>query len=103
MHALVQLFKELLYIYVLGHFIPGDFRSTGISYIFSATSNRVTTNYEYALSGTVVDDEESEGEEGFILSYSFNPTAIDPIDYRRLQFGHVATLIKIADSGVCEL
>ena len=61
------------------------------------------TNYEYTLSGAVVDDEEPEGEEGFILIYSFNPTAIDPIDYRRLQIGHAATLIKIADSVVCEL
>ena len=80
----------------------GDFNSTGFSFAFEVTSGLTTVNYEYDLGDIVFDDQEEEEEEGFILYFDFDQTAIHPDDYSRLQIGNGTILVRITDNDGCE-
>ena len=56
----------------------------------------------YDIGVNVVDDQEMETEEGFILYYTFNQSAINPSDYSRLQIRNGSTLIRIIDNDICK-
>jgi len=56
----------------------------------------------YGLCGIAVDDREAEEEEGFILYFDFDQSAIHPDDYSRLQIGNAAILIRIIDNDIRE-
>ena len=59
-------------------------------------------NYVLALYGIAVDDQEVEGDEGFILYFEFYQTLIHPDDYSRLQIGNAAILVIIDDNDIRE-
>ena len=56
----------------------------------------------YGLCDIAVDDMEAEEEEGFILYFDFDQSAIHPDDYSRLQIGNAAILIRITDNDIRE-
>ena len=56
----------------------------------------------YDIGSKVVDDQEMENEEGFILYYNFNRSAINPSDYSRLQIRNASTLIRVIDNDICK-
>jgi len=80
----------------------GDFNSTGFSFVFGASPAPIAADYLYNLGGLTFDDQEVEGDEGFILYFDFDQTAIHPDDYSRLQIGNGATLVRITDNDGCE-
>ena len=62
-------------------------------------------DYFYNVNSAVFDDEEVEGDEGFILYFEFDRDEINSDDYSRLDLGTGAILVTIEDddseSGCC--
>ena len=78
----------------------GDFSLPGFNFVFRNSSSLLAADYVYGLCGIAVDDQEVEKEEGFILYFDFDQTAIHPDDYSRLQIGNAAMLIRITDNDI---
>ena len=58
----------------------------------------LAADFIYNVASAVIDDEEVEGDEGFILYFAFNQSQINPDDYSRLEYGTGAILITINDN-----
>ena len=59
-------------------------------------------DFIYDVTDAIIDDNDVEGDEGFILYFKFNESEIDPMDYSRLVTGTRTILVTIQDDdGEC--
>ena len=58
---------------------------------------QLAADYIYNVASAVIDDEEVEEDEGFILYFDFDESQINPADYSRLQTGTRAVLVTITN------
>ena len=64
---------------------------------FPATQFPLAADLLYDVNRAVIDDDEREMDEGFILYFVFNESAINPEDFSRLSIGTGAILVTIED------
>ena len=57
----------------------------------------MAADFIYNVSSAVIDDDELENDEGFILYFAFNRSVINPVDLARLNVGTGAILVTIED------
>ena len=58
---------------------------------------QLAADYIYNVASAVIDDEDVEEDEGFILYFDFDESQINPADYSRLQTGTRAVLVTITN------
>ena len=64
---------------------------------FGPTEFLLAADFIYDVSSAVVDDDEFEGDEGFILYFDFSDPRNSPFDLARLQAGNRSILVTILD------
>ena len=64
---------------------------------FGPFLSTVAADFIYNVSSAVIDDDELENDEGFILYFAFNRSVINPVDLARLNVGTGAILVTIED------
>lgn len=70
------------------------------SFTFSASLTNITTSYDVNIA--LQDDDDFEGNEGFILYFDFDQNEINPADFGRLETGTKTILVTIVDSDGCK-
>ena len=58
---------------------------------------QLAADYIYNVASAVIDDEDVEEDEGFVLYFDFDESQINPADYSRLQTGTRAVLVTITN------
>lgn len=69
-------------------------------YVFTASQDMETTNYELSIS--LPDDDVFEEDEGFILYFEFDENEINADDFSRLNTGTKTILVTISDNDACK-
>ena len=76
----------------------GDISSYGrLDSSFGPFGSLVAADYIYNVSSAIVDDDELEEDEGFILYFDFNDDRNNPSDLDRLKAGNRSILVTIID------
>ena len=84
-------------------FLPlDDFNAFVFMLSYASTSPDNKTDYIYDTGAAIVDDENEEDVEGFVLFLSFDENEIERDDVSRLNSGIGAVLVHIIDNDGCE-
>lgn len=76
----------------------GDISAAGnANYSFGPAGHPLAVDYTYDVSSALINDEEEETDEGFILWFDFQESLIEPADLRRLRNIRRAILVTIVD------